>query len=257
MKGFFGNKFMRLIFLSNVLQLGVTGDEGGGSAGGEGDGGEAGSEGDEGGSGEAGDKGNQGGSDGDQNKVEDLPEFAQKMIKDLRAESANNRTKNKGLEEKFNKMQDGFKSALGLSDDDQVSPEDQVKNLTSSNDSLSMRNAVLEVAIENGLNKEQSEYFEFLLGKEADSLEENGEISEERYDELVTKSKAMGGASGRPADTSADGDGDTPPVGGSEGDAISLEAFTKMGYADKVSLRKKDSNLYNKLFSEAMSKGLI
>lgn len=257
-----------LLFLVNAVQFNIDGDDnGGGSAGGDGDnggdGGNAGgSDDNDGGKSGTGDDQNQNNNSGDQgNDVASLPDFAQKMIKDLRAENANSRTKAKSSEERLTRMEDGFKTALGLGDDDQVSPEDQISQLTAQSEQFAVRNAILEVAIEEGLSKEQSDYFGYLLNKEGESLEEGAEVTEERYDELVNLAKGTGSQAGS-ANSSVDGDNGTDQgagQGGTGGDAgtVTAEQFGAMGYGEKVQLRAKNEALYNKLFSEASKKGLI
>jgi len=259
----FLQNLLRLIFLTNVLQLGIVEDEGGGSTGSEGDNGDAG--GSEGGTGDNGDDESRTGSDDNSSQGNDdgangfdsfSPE-AQKMIKDLRAENAKSRTKNKGIEERFGKLEKGLKSALGLGEDDQVSPEEQVASLTGQNDGLASQNAILEVAIENGLNKEQASYFTFLLQQEAQSMEDGDEMTEERYDEIIGQSKGHGVAAKKKADTDADGDGGNPNPNKGNGDTVTVEQFSKMSYTEKSQLRAKNVPLYDKLFSGARAKRLI
>lgn len=248
--------FNILFGLVNAVTFYVDGEgEGGGSGEGEGDTGNGG----EGAGGNT--DGNGDGDGGSGDDFDSLPEFAKKMIKDLRSESAASRTKNKTLEERFGKMEAGMKSALGLDDDDQESPEERVQTLTQQSESLAIRNAILEVAIENGLNKDQSDYFGYLLQKEGESLEDDQEISEERYQELVNSSKALGAQGSGTADTDVEGDAGAGKGNGGDGQGtgseMTAEQFSKLGYGEKVSLRQENSALYDKLFQEARKLRLL
>lgn len=255
-----------LLFLHNTLQLNIVEGEGGGNAGEAGDGGEGGEAGNAGGSGsEGGEGGNTGGNSGsddggsDDWKIDDLPAGAQKLIKDLRAESAKHRTTNKSLEERFSKLEGGLKSALGLEDEEDISPEEQITQLSSQNQGLEMRNALLEVALENGMDQDQMDYFGYLLQKAGDSLQDDEELTEEMYAELVNKAKNGVSSSGSKK-ANFDADGNNSPNGGNGGSddgAISLEDFAKMTYSQKVALRQKNESLYNKLFVEAKGKRLV
>lgn len=243
-----------LFFLINAVQFNIVDDEGGGSTGGEGEGntgdgeasGESGTQNGEAGSGEG------AGSEGED--INSLPEWAQKQIKSLRTESASNRVKSKGLEDRFGKLEAGLKSALGLGEEEELSAEERIGGLSDQNQSLAVNNAILEVAIENGLNREQADYFGYLLEKAGENLEDEAELSEEIYEGLVVKAKGMASGS-QVADTSVDGTSGTPPKGGKL--QVTVEQFSNMGYGEKVSLRKENESLYNKLFNEARSKNLI
>ena len=242
-----------LFFLLNAVQFNIVDDNAGGGS-------DDNDNNDNGGSGDN-DSGNQGDNDSgnsdddsNDNDVSKLPEFAQKMIKTLRGEAAANRTKNKSSEDRLTKLENGLKSALGLGDDDQATPEQQIQDLTAQSQDFAARNAVLEVAIEEGLSRDQSDYFGYLLQKEGDSLEDGQELTEERYAELIKLAKGTG-ASGESANSSVDDDG-TPDNSGNAG-TITPEQFGLMSYGEKVALRQKDEALYNKLFNEARSKKLI
>mgnify|MGYP000156202652 CR=1 FL=1 len=196
--------------------------------------------------------------DDDQVDLDNLDPKVQKMIKDLRKENAKHRTKAKENGDKLETFMSGMKKALGMEEDDQVSPEEQVQNLSASNAGLEMQNAVLGLALENGLNKDQAEYLQFLIQKEAQSAEEDEEISDEVIESLVAKVKTVGGANGGQGSGSStpDDDGKKPSDEGSKSD-VTPEAFAKMGYSEKVGLMRTNKALYDKLMTEARNKGLI
>lgn len=246
--------FNILFNLLNAVTFYVDGEgEGGGSGEGDGQGDSGTGDGGEGSGDGADGDGDGNGSTGDD--FDSLPDFAKKMIKNLRSESAASRTKNKTLEDRFTKMEAGMKSALGLEDDDQASPEERVQTLTQQSESLAIRNAILEVAIENSLTKEQSDYFGYLLQKEGESLEDDQEITEERYQELVNSSKALGGKQSGTADTDVEGDAGNGEGNGGDGQGgntgMTAEQFSNLGYGEKVKLRNENQPLYDKLFAEA------
>ena len=254
-----------LFFLVNAVKFNVTDEDGGGSAGSEGSegnseggagaGAEGGAgEGGSGGSGEAGTggeggQGAEGGNgEGGQVDLSSLPEATQKYIKDLRKENAGYRTNLRTSEDRLGRIEQGLQSMFGEEGEDQVSPEERIQGLTQTTEALSMQNAVLSIALETGLSGDQAQYFQFLLQKEAEGLEENEEISEERFDALISTVKGVQGQNGGTGSTSVDGGGKPPQGGGTE---VTAEQFGNMSYMEKVNLRKANEPLYNKLFAAA------
>lgn len=183
--------------------------------------------------------------DPDGQKLEDLPAWAQKQIKDLRSESANHRTKNNTLTDRFNKMEAGIKKAFGMEDDDST-PEEKLEQAQSDIESSSLQNAVLTLAIENNIGKDGIEFLTFLIEKAVSTLEENEEISDESLEAIIKKAKAQGPAS---ANSSVDGDGDgggSPPSPKGSND-ITLEQFTKMNVIEQSILRRDHKEVYERL----------
>lgn len=92
-------------------------------------------------------------------KVEDLPEWAQKLIRDTRAEAAASRTSAKATaaEEAQRAIVDKISEALGLRQGEQVSPEQLQKQLSeaiSKHRSTLVELAVLKAAPKAGANPE-------------------------------------------------------------------------------------------------------
>jgi len=201
--------------------------------------------------------GNQEGGDGEGGKFEmdKLPDSAQKYIKELRSENANHRTKARGSDDELTTFKNAMKSALGLGDEDQVSPEEQVKSLTSQSQDLAFTNSVLSLSIEHGLGTDQNEFLQFLIGKEVKTLEENQELSEEVLSELIAKAKGSGGKAQGSGNTSVDDDGTPAPGGNSE--TMSAQDFASLNLVRKTELKSKNPNLYSKLFAEAVKLRLI
>ncbi len=185
-----------------------------------------------------------------------LDEKTKKYILKLRKENAKHRTSSKSTEEKLGKLEKSLKSAFGLDDQESVDPEQQISSLQSEREVLAFKAAVMETAIENGLNMEQANYFQFLLAQKSNELEEGEELSDEDLAALVTKSKAIGGKGGIGGSTSVNGGGTAPRKPGASGE-ITLEQFTKMSMTEKSKLYQNDANTYNSLMAEARSKKMV
>jgi hypothetical protein len=133
----------------------------------EGDGGDSGS-GDAGGDGDAGDQGGAGdGDDGDDSKktgddsktsagkVEDLPDWAQKLIKDTRGEAAEHRTKATAAERKLTEQLDGIAKALGLKEDEKADPAKLASQLADTQ--AKARTAAIELTVYRTATKHQGD----------------------------------------------------------------------------------------------------
>lgn len=234
-----------------------AGNEGGaGGSGGAGDEGEK----NKGGSGDGGSGGQgQGSSDGGNSGSFDLskmPQEVQDLVKGLRSENAKFRTEKKSLADRLDKMESGFKSIFG-DEKDQETPEQKLQNLSASHQALEMKNALLEIAIDNGIAKDQREYFEFLMSKALDSLEDDGELSEEEFEAILSKVKSAGnGGSKGAGNTSVDDKnaGNKNPDGKT---GTTLEQFMAMSITQKSKLFSEKPDAYNALLAEAKSKKLI
>lgn len=192
-------------------------------------------------------------------------------IKKLRGENAKYRTKAKDnetaiskLKTEQNEFQSKLKKAFGLEEEDEVKPEEKISNLTSENDNLRYKNAVMMTAIENGIsNKDQMDYFEFLMTKAIDELpEDQDELSEDGLKAVVDKVKAMGQGTTKPSTSVSGNNGGnqdpgkrTPPA--NDGGTITVEQFAAMNFGEKSQLYTKNPELYKSLNSQAQSKGLI
>lgn len=182
-----------------------------------------------------------------------MPQEVQDLVKGLRSENAKYRTEKKSLAERLDKMESGFKSIFG--EQEQVSPELQLQELSSNYQQLELKNAFLEIAIENGVARDQREYFEFLMAKALDSLEEDEELSEEAFEQILSKVNGTGQSKGS-ANTSVDDKnaGNKNPNGQT---GTSLEQFLAMSLTQKSKLFSEKPDVYNALMVEAKSKKLI
>jgi hypothetical protein len=134
----------------------------------EGDGGDGGGAGDSGGDGDTGDQGGADAGDaGDDSKkagddaktaagkVEDLPDWAQKLIKDTRGEAAEHRTKATAAERKLTDQLDGIAKALGLKEDEKTDPAKLASELTKAQDQA--RQTAVELAVYRSSAKHQGD----------------------------------------------------------------------------------------------------
>ena len=240
------------------------GDGGGGSGDGDGDGDGAGSgsgdgdgDGDGAGSGDGGDGGD-GGSGDDSFDMSKLPESAQTYIKELRGENAKRRKENKGLGDKFNDLngkfdtlQSGMKKALGLGDDDQMTPEQKVVALASERDQLTWDSHLKDLMLDHGVTKDSRDYFEFLVEKKAATLKEGEEIDDDAIAAIAQEAiaKSAKGNGNTSVGDGAGGDGKKPTPGGA--DNVTLDEFCNLGMGAKGQLFDTNPQLYNKLVSEA------
>jgi len=198
-------------------------------------------------------QGNEENNDSGSQDFNSLPDWAQKQIKDLRSESAKHRTANRGLEDRFSQLETGMKSALGLGEDDKLSPEEQVNGLKGENEDLAVQNAILGLALENGISGDGLEYFSFLMEKQLGTLEDGQELSEEDFASIVGKSK---GSKGQSNDSSVNeqGNRNKDPNAGT---GVTLESFVNMGMMEKSKLYAEKPEVYKALFAQAKEKNLI
>lgn len=179
-------------------------------------------------------------------------EATKAYIARLRGENANHRTKNKDLKSKLSESEAKKKAILKAAgiEDDSENPEEKLKTAGAQNSELTFRNAMLEMALENGIPKEDVKYFSFLVQEATASLKDDEELSPEQMAGLVADVKKRSG--GKAANTSVNGKGagsGTPPPGGN--DQVNLDGFCKMRFTEKSALYGKNPALYEQLMQEA------
>lgn len=191
-------------------------------------------------------------------------EFSPKQkayVEKLRKEAAKTRVKSKELEtqygtlnDRFGKLETGLKKLFG-EDDDSLPPEEKVKKLTAQtaelaqkSEAMALANALKDAAIEHGVGKVDYEYFEFLVSKKLDTLQEGEELSDEDVQAIAKQAKS------KSATRSTSIDGNEPDPGGDD-DELSLDEFGEMGIGARSALYQKDKALYEKLVvAEKMAK---
>lgn len=204
---------------------------------------------------------------GSQGNAADISKFspeAQKMIKDLRAENAKSRTSNNKLSARLDKFEEGFKAMFG-DESDKMTPEQKLEHANAVSDQTQYENTVLTMAIQNGVQGEQLDYFRFLVDSAVNELKEGEEMTDDQLAKIVAKAKGVGGSApagggdgGSGNDSSVDGDttGGNPP--NPEGDGnVTLDAFVKMSITEKSALYRKNQPLYTQLMAQAKDKNLI
>lgn len=184
-------------------------------------------------------------------------------IKQLRTESADKRTKNKelsdnvkALNEKFSTLQTGIAKALGI--ETEATPEQQLEQVQGKAYELETQNFMLNTMMEKGINKDQADYFSFLVEKRANELGENEEMTEEMLDSIVADVHKVSGASGNNSTSVQTGSPNgTSPAGNIANTGPSIEEFAKMNTTEKSQIYAKSPEMYNTLMTQAVTKNLI
>lgn len=188
--------------------------------------------------------------------VDSLPQEAQDLIKSLREENASHRTKNNNLSTRLESIEKGFKTMFGgESEGQELTPEQQIEQLQGGYENLSYENAVMGLAYENGIPMENYEYFNFLMGKAVNGLEEGQELSEEDLLQVIQKSKGFN-ATMDDSNTSVDGNNGNNDPNQQSGE-ITLSSFTNMSVVEKSELYRKNPAVYNSLMKQAREKRLL
>lgn len=181
-------------------------------------------------------------------------------IQKLRKEAADNRTKAKDLKSKLSSEEEKRKAILKAAgiETEEENPAEQLKGQKAVTNQLLFRNAILESAVEHGITGENLDYYQFLVTKEAEKLEEGAELSDEQMAGIVAKVKRAGGSGA--ANTSVNGkdgkgSGKAPNPDGSG--AVTLGQFAKMNITQKSELYTKNPDLYSTLMNEARQKNML
>lgn len=183
--------------------------------------------------------------DDDELDFDSLDDKTKKMIKKLRGENKKRRTENNNLSTKLEKFEKGLKSLFG-NDDDDADPEEQLETVTGQYQSAVTENSILRLAVANGISGEENlEYFEFLMSKRLNSLEEGEELDEDDLEEIISKISAKSNGGKATTSTKDGGKGGKGP--GKDSDEVTQEEFDKMGITAKSKLYEKNPSLYEKL----------
>lgn len=198
-----------------------------------------------------GQSGTGGEGEGENLDVSTLPQAAQDLIKKLRKENGDRRTEANNLKTKEDKVKAALKLLSG--EDDEEEPEVKLGKISEQLQSTQMRSAMLELAYEHGVPADQRDYFEFLMGKKLETLEEGEELDEDGLQEVLGKVKKKGTAN---TSTKGDGKGD-PGKGPGASDGTTLDQFIAMGMAAKSKLYAEKPEVYASLMAEAKKKKLL
>ena len=187
-------------------------------------------------------KGKKRSQEGDGEDSDDMskwePAKVRDYVKKLRSEAKDGRIATKKMQERLERLEGGLKNALGIEENSDVSPEDQIAMLQSENLTTDFRLATLEAAVQNGITGEGVEYFEFLIQKKASALEEDEELSEEDVAEIANSVKAKFGAGSTARGTSPAGGSPAPGKGGD----VTLEQFAEMSLGKRSELYEKNKS---------------
>ena len=184
-------------------------------------------------------------------------EGTKKYIQSLRKESAKYRQKSKESApaiERLTKLEQGLKAALGIGDDEEVSTEDKLEQITAQAQQTDFKAAILEAALEHGIPKSELRYFQFLVNETLGELGEDEELGDDRMAEIVAQVQARSNPGRASGNTSVDPKGEPNPKGGGN---VTVDQFVKMGLTEKSNLYAKNPNLYTSLMAEARSKRLL
>jgi len=193
-------------------------------------------------------------SDGDKFDFDSLPSSAQDYIKSLRTESAEHRTKNNNLSTRLENIEKGMKTMFG-GEDQELSPEEQISQISQTNETLSYENAIMGMAYENGIPMDNYEYFNFLMDKEVNGLEEGQELSEETLMGVIGKAKGFNQSMDN-TNTSVDDQGNAvKDPNNSSG--MTLDQFSSMSVVEKSELYIKSPAVYEQFMKQAINKRLL
>lgn len=182
---------------------------------------------------------------GNQENFDALPDWAKKQIKDLRKESAKHRNNFKTVSEKLSKLENKSKKPNDSQDDE----EDEEEEFDSKAHQIVLDNAILELAVDKGVSKDNLDFFKFLVTKKLNSLEEGEELSEDDVEEILEKIPASKGSKG-PANTSFGSNGSKGKGSKKDSEVVTEEEFASMGMIARQKLYQKNPDLYKKLMKK-------
>lgn len=188
--------------------------------------------------------------DPDETKFDDKTKA---YIAKLRKEAAGARTKNKDLASKLKDSETKKKAILaaaGISEESET-PEEKIKVLSAESQQLAFRTAILESAVQNGIGKDDLEFYEYLVTKAVSELKaEDDEVSDEAMAAIVAKVKKAGASA---ANTSVGGGagGRGAPNPSTKPGEITLEKFITMNMSEKSKLYQDNPDLYTALVTQA------
>lgn len=196
--------------------------------------------------------------DDDDDDDSKLDEKAKKKIEKLRAEAAKHRVDKNQFRKELDDLKSGLKKALGGEGDEP--PEKTIESLKLKTEAQTLELLMLKTAMENGISQPDSvEYFQFLIGKELDALSDGEELSAEKIEEIVKKTKKAAGtaSAGNGGNTSVNDKNKPNPDGGKGYDGVTVEQFARMSMMDKSVMYEKSPDRYAALIKEAKEKRLI
>lgn len=184
--------------------------------------------------------------DGDQFDLNTLDPRAQKYIKQLRQEAAQRRTESNQLRTQFEDIQNRLRMAFG--EDEEGDPSEHLNQLQEQAHGLAFQNAVLQLAVSNGVPSDGIPYMQFLIQQATDSLDEGEELDEESLAEIMQEVRNRSGAPAPLSRTSVNAPRH-PGQGG--GGGVTQEQFNKMGIAERTKIFRNNPELYERLSAQS------
>lgn len=202
---------------------------------------------------EGGEGGEAGDGKGDESDESKWDEKTKAYVRKLRDENAKHRTKGKDLKSKLEQSEAQKKAILKAAgiEVENEDPAEKLKETQATTQTLAFRNAILESAVQNGIAGDQVEYYEFLVTKAVNGLEDGDELSDEALTEIVAK--VRGGKGKANTGLGKEGKGGKAP-GGQQTGEVTLDKFCRMSMMEKSKLYNDNEALYLELMKEAKSK---
>lgn len=229
-----------------------TGNEGQGTPGGSNEGGSSGAAGDE-GNGDGQTSGDEGKNNEETLDDSKLDERTKAYIAKLRKENAKHRTAAKTNENLLNDTRARLSKIAGGGQEENEPADVQIEKLSSHIGALEFDRALLEIAVDRGIDKGGMNYFRFLVADATAKLGDGEELTDEALEtitkEVQSKTKTRSSSS---VGTGNEGKG-TPPAPGGNSD-MTVEKFARMTVVEKSELFLKNRPVYDAMFAEAKEK---
>lgn len=177
-------------------------------------------------------------------------------IAKLRKENAKYRTAAKTNENLLNDTRSRLSQIAGGDADEPEAPEVQIERLSNHVGALEFERALLELAVERGIDKGGMSYFRFLVADATSKLEEGEEMADDMLDAIASEVQAKTGKTQRSTSVGTGEGGRTPPASGDTG-GVTVQKFSKMSVVEKSELFVKNRALYDQLVSEAKEKKIL
>ncbi len=169
----------------------------------------------------------------------------------LRKENAGHRTKAKELASKLTESEERKKAMLKAAgiEVETEDPAELLEVARAGNEQLAFRSAILESALQNGIGKDDFEFYEFCVAKAVGELQEGDELTDEQMAEIVKRVKTKSAGAAANSSVGAGGGGNRNPAANDT--TVTLEKFLRMNITEKSALYEKNLDLYKELMAQA------
>jgi hypothetical protein len=178
-------------------------------------------------------------------------------IKKLRKEAADNRAKKKDLASQLKVSEEQKRAILKAAgiETEESDPTETLKKTTQANETLALRNAILEKAVAYGVGNDKLKYFQFLVMDAMENLEEGEELDEEALETLAKQCRSKG--MGNTSVNGKGGKGGNPNPDDDKNKEVTVGKFITMNMGQKEELYRSNPDLYKRLTSEARRTGKL